>query len=189
MYIGHHMNDICDLLSLNRWGDLSANQGGFIAGHRPDIAPSAYDVSINKPLKSELLPELVRFSDPVPEDLVRALFGLCNGAVIARTKLVVFGVLDATGGGNDVHIPMDINVPNIYERPSSLGKEPLILAKSSEIDEATGAKVKLFHYADKTGKISVSSAECFLKPVRTYSDVKMWLCSEFEIAVSGLALK
>ncbi len=183
------MNDIYDLLSLNRWGDLSAKQGGFIAGHQPDIAPSAYDVSINKPLKSELIPELIRFSEPVPKDLVLALFGLCNGAVIARTELIVFGVLDATGGGDDVHIPMDINVPNIYERPSGLGKEPLILANSSEVDEASGAKVKMFHYADKTGKISVSSVECILKPVRTYGDVKMWLCSEFEIAVSGLVPK
>ncbi|MBE1294575.1 MAG: hypothetical protein GJ677_18990 [Rhodobacteraceae bacterium] len=179
------MTDIFELLSLDRWSDVKSDQGGYTAGHRPDVAPSAFDVSINKPLKPELIPELLKFSEPVPKELVLTLFGLCNGAVIARTKLTIFGVLDATGGGNDAHIPMDINVPNIYGRPEGLGSEPLILAKSSEVDASSGAKIKLFHYADETGKIFVSSADRIMKPVRIYNDVQTWLRSEFEIAVSG----
>ncbi|TLP61573.1 hypothetical protein FEE96_15160 [Parasedimentitalea maritima] len=179
------MTEIRTLLNLDRWTDLNCSAGGFTALGRPDIAPRAVDISVNKPLDPTNLKELVKFARPVPRAPIEELFGLCNGVMVGRYVFNVFGVLDKTGGGGHAHIPLDTNVPNLYGRPEELDEELLILAKSTEITAPSGKSSNFFHFIDTFGKISVSDSENLLKPVRTFDDVTKWLCSEFERAVSG----
>ncbi len=174
------------MLNLDRWRDLRCTDKGCIAIYRPDIAPSAYDISINKPLRVDLVPKLMAFAPAIPRNAIETLFGLCNGMVVGRTKFALFGVLDEIGGGDHAHIPFDINIPNFYERPAVLGDEALILAHSRAKSAVTGVSLKFCHYIDREGVVSVASYDNLLSPERWYGNVTEWLYHEFEVAVAAL---
>ncbi|WP_422051417.1 hypothetical protein [Shimia sp.] len=84
------------------------------------------------------MPKLMAFAPAIPRDAIEALFGLCNGIVVGRTKFALFGVLDEIGGGDHAHISFDFNILNFYERPAVLGDELLILADSRAKSAVTG---------------------------------------------------
>ncbi|MBO6898624.1 MAG: hypothetical protein JJ868_14725 [Shimia sp.] len=137
-------------------------------------------------MSADLIAEVAQFARLVPKEAIEALFGLTNGVMVARNKFNMFGVLGKRGGGEYAHLPLNINLPNVYERPAELQEGALILAHSSENDNASGHICKYCHYVDGTGVISVPDYNDLSAPVRCYDDVSNWLCSEFETALSSL---
>lgn len=183
LYLGREwMKSIRDVLQLDRWPDLVVGPNGYAAKRRPDIAPFAYELVINNPLRAETLEKVVNYAGKADRELTRRLFSLCNGIRIGATKLAVYGVLaQIDRGWRDVaqHPPLDINVPNIYERPTGWPEDYLIVGSSTE----DGGKKKMFHAISSDARIVIAAKESASSVVREYDTVERWLASEVDRAI------
>jgi hypothetical protein len=177
--------DIKELLNLNQFPDLVESSGGYAAKRRPDIAPFAYEIKVNKPLKAVTVQKVLDYSGGADENLVRELFGLCNGMRIGATKFGVYGVLGQIDRGSvdfTFHSPLDINVPNVFERPESWPESYLIVGFSTEFNDTQSSQDR-FHSITPTGKLIVSMASDHKNVFREYFSISSWLASEVQRAL------
>lgn len=179
------MKSIREILKLDRWPDLIVGPNGFAAKRRTDIAPLAYEIVINSPLRAEAVEKVVNYAGSADARLTRNLFSLCNGIRIGATKFAVYGVLaQIDRGSGDVasHPPLDINVPNIYGRPKSWPEDYLIVGSSTERG-AFGSDSELVHAITPDGRIVVAEETDASIVRREYGSVDDWLAAEVDRAI------
>lgn len=177
--------EIRHLLELDRWPDLIVGPNGYAAKRRPDVAPFAYEVKINKPLGAEVLEKIVAFANGADPIMTRRLYSLCNGIRIGATKFGVYGVLgqiDRTSKDDAFHPPLDINVPNLYGKPDGWPDDHLIVGFSTEPVES-GARQERTHAITPYGSVVVTKTDNAMERYREYSSVEAWLISEIDRAL------
>lgn len=177
-------DEIRRILKLDIWPDFFADPTAFAAKRRPDIAPLAYEISVNKPLGGNTLDKIVGFANGADAALTRRLYSLCNGIRIGATKFGVYGVVGQIDRGSDAgaaHPPLNINIPNIYERPADWPDDHLIVGFSREPDNSE----RLIHAITPNGSIIVAGKGNHLAPYRTYFSVESWLQAEVERALAN----
>lgn len=176
------MKSIRDVLKLDRWPDLVVGPNGYAAKRRIDVAPLAYEIVINNPLRAETMEKVVNYAGKADRELTRRLFSLCNGIRIGATKFAVYGVLaQIDRGSGDVagHPPLDINVPNIYGRPAGWPEDYLIVGSSTE----NSGKMKMFHAITPNTRIIVAEKGNASAVLREYDTVEQWLAAEVDRAI------
>ena len=89
------MRNIREVLKLDQWPDLVAGPNGYAAKRRPDIAPFAYELKVNKPVDDSTLQTILEFAAGADPELTKELFSLCNGVRVGATKFGVYGVIGA----------------------------------------------------------------------------------------------
>jgi hypothetical protein len=174
------MPSVRSILNLDQWPDLVVGSNGFAAKRRVDIAPMAYEISINTPLRAEMIEKAVEFAGKADAGLTRDLFSLCNGVRVGATKFAVFGVLgqiDRTPDEVTGHPPLNINVPNIYGRPNGWPEDCLIVGSSNE------AGLKLLHAITPVGRIIVARKDDVSSVLRDFGSVQSWLAAEVDRAI------
>ncbi len=181
-------NEICRILDLNKWADLIVGVNGYAAKRRPDIAPFAYEILVNKPLREQIVEKVVEFAGGADVNLARSLFGLCNGIRVGATKFGVYGVLgqiDRTSSDLAFHPPLDINIPNIYGRPEGWPEQYLIVGFSEEVFEAS-VNQKMIHAITPQGTILIAPKDDSSAVCREYSSIESWLSSEVQRAIDDV---
>ena len=179
------MRDIRHILNLDQWPDLVAGPNGYAAKRRTDIAPLAYEILVNRPLRPEMIDKMVDFAGGADVSLVRELFSLCNGVRIGATKFAVYGVLgqiDRESSDVASHPPLDINIPNIYGRPGGWPDEYLMVGSSRESRQNQKGQ-KLVHAITPDGRIVVAGEEGASNALREYKSAKEWLAAEVDCAL------
>jgi hypothetical protein len=172
------MVSIREVLELDRWPDLVVHTYGFEARHRPDIAPLAYDISINNPPRAETIEKIVSYAGNADKLLTRDLFSLCNGLRVGATRFSVYGI-----PVQGVRFPpLDIDIPNIYGRVASWSEDDLIVGTSTE--GTRSAAMKMMHAITPDGRIVVALESDASVVHREYARVRDWLAAEVERAVS-----
>lgn len=177
------MTEICNLLELRILPDYLEIPGGWFAVKQLRLGLERRWVSVNDPVDARHHAKLLTFAEPVPSKTVLDLFELTNGVSVASNKFVTFGVLDEKGGADFASIPLDINVPNVYERPSTISNAALIVGAGVNHHTDKASLQEVVHYMDEHGSIHVSPEDdCNCKLV-SYVTVEDWLKQEFYLAV------
>jgi hypothetical protein len=174
---GQMMNMI-ELLKLQRFPDLARLRDGYVAVHLPDVGDFAFKIGINDPLTSESIEKIVDFGAGADPDMIRQLYGLCNGLRVA--KFGVYGLLSGPWGWMQ---PGDINVPNCYGRPTGFPEDYLIVGTHQDKD-AAGKTLKRTHCITGDGQIVVIDLENHETVLREYGSVEDWLRAEAERALA-----
>lgn len=169
---------IVELLKLKQWPDLARLRDGYVATHLPEVADFAFKIVINDPLASESIEKIVDFGAGADPDMIRRLYGLCNGLWVA--KFAVYGLLSGPWG---LMQPWDINVPNCYGRPAGFPEDYLIVGACYEKDENRKTR-DLSHCFTGDGRIVVIDLENHETVLREYRSVKDWLRTEAERALA-----
>lgn len=172
-----------ELLELRRFSDFLEASGGVSAVVQERLGIKRRWVSVNAPMNSKYFGELVEFAKPVPGEIVLELLKLTNGVRVASNKFVTYGVLDEKGGADFVSIPLDINVPNVYERPITLSQSALIIGGGVNNHESAISTQEVVHYLDEKGTIHVCSVENCKTDLASYASVTDWLVEEFGLAI------
>jgi hypothetical protein len=177
--------DIKKILDLEDFSDLEVSTNGVAAKRRPDIAPFAYEIVVNRPASEETLLRLQDYAAGADASMVRDLYCLCNGLRVGATKFAVYGVLTQGGNVSDDIIfgpPLDINIPNIYARPKTFPDGYLIVGSSKEIDPR-GKELKALHSITPDATLVVTNEDDHLAVFRRYYSVEEWLVCEVRRAV------
>lgn len=177
------MSEIIELLELRKLPDFLQASGGVSAVLQERLGLKRRWVSVNAPMNSKYFGELVEFATPVPGEIVLELLKLTNGARVASNKFVTYGVLDEKGGADFVSTPLDINVPNVYERPISLDQSALIIGGGVNNHESVLSTQEVVHYMDEQGTTHVCSIEDCKTDLASYTSVTDWLVEEFDLAI------
>lgn len=178
---------IREILELDRWPDLLVGPNGYAAKRRPDIAPFAYEILVNKPLEGLPLKKIYDFAGAADKRLTKNLFECCNGIRIGATKFAVFGVVDKINRTLDdraYHPPLDINIPNIYGRPASWPEDYLIVGSSTEGYDDVDIR-EMTHAITPAGSIIVACEGDYLSVNRSYFEVDEWLSKEVDRALAN----
>lgn len=181
-------NDIQEVLHLDQWVDLIVGPNGYAAKRRPDIAPFAYEIMVNKPLGGKIIQSILEFAGDADSNLTRRLYSLCNGIRIGANKFGVYGVLgqiDRTSGDLAFHSPLDINIPNIYGRPKGWPESYLIVGFSGEASQDNTFK-EMVHAIAPQGTIIVAATHDHLIVYRKYYSIEDWLSSEVQRALDDV---
>lgn len=176
---------VVSILELDQYPDFYCNKYGCMAKRRPDVAPFAFEITLNAPLDSATLREIMAYAKGACQDLVRDLYSVCNGLRVGATKFTVYGVnseLPRDDFDAVQFMPIDINRANIYGRPETYPENCLIIGSSSEISD-NGAKLECYHSIENRSIIRVSLKEDFNTILRQYGDVEDWLKSETKRAI------
>lgn len=183
------MMEIVELLGLRELPDFHQTEGGCIAVRRPDVAPLAYEVTVNAPVQASTLEKLVEYGQGASASMIRRLYGLCNGMKVGFGGFDVYGIpggqMDRSDVQKAVHIPFDINDPNIYGRPKDIPDDALIVASGNGLRGSGSETSDPYHIITPDDRIVVATAGRFEVPERTYSTVDAWLVAEFHAALSG----
>lgn len=158
---------------------------GIIAMPRPEVARSAFEVTINAPLNGEQIDEIVRFGQKSSETLIRELYGCCNGLNIGATKFFIYGMrIEPTGSHPyaNRNIPFDLNTPNLWERMIELEDTSLIIAKSTQYEGES--HTTFVHTIDANDKISTRQIDDIAKIITSYDSLEVWLKKELHAAMS-----
>jgi hypothetical protein len=173
------MMNMIELLKLQRFPDLARLRDGYVAVHLPDVGDFAFKIGINDPLTSESIEKIVDFGAGADPDMIRQLYGLCNGLWVA--KFAVYGLRSGPWGRGQ---PWDINVPNYFERPVKLPEDYLIVGACYEKDKERKT-LDLSHCITGDGRIVVIDLEHHETVLREYHSVEDWLRAEAERALTG----
>lgn len=182
------MSGIRALLNLDRWPDLEVASQGFAAKRRLDIAPRAFEINVNLPPSRETIEKIGEYAGKADSKTTKSLFKLCNGVRVGATKFGVFGVLrkiEREPGSLGGHSPLDINIPNVHERPQGWPEDVLIVAFSTE-DRCEAKGVRHYHAITTDGRIIVAPENKPQAVVREYTSVDDWLVSEVDRALKDV---
>lgn len=101
MLLRLHLPDIKKVFGLEEVADLVVSTNGFAAKRRPDIAPFAYEIVVNRPAKEETVRRFQDYAGGADTSMVRDLFSLCNGLRVGATKFGFYGILTQYGNASD----------------------------------------------------------------------------------------
>lgn len=176
------MSEIVRMLDLNRWNDLRAVNDVLFAKHRNDLSPPRSEVRVSRPLTKLEATDALETALPSYKDSVQRLLSLFNGLRVENTNFVVYSYLTEKLPGNSVRL--DIVVPNVYERPSFISNDDLIVG-TSNAKKRKEQSAKVFHVFSASGEIYLKRADEPEKIFRSYASVDKWIVTEFERALSG----
>jgi len=175
------MYQIRELLDLDQWPDLEASVSGFQARKRVDVAPLAYEIKINAPLEGHFLNEVVKFALPALPETTRKIYSLCNGCNIGASKFFIYGNSFERISDRLVYQPYDLQNANLYDRPSHIDPDLLIVGGSQEF--TSGEEVLRHHHTlDGMGRIRIVDSSKLA--VREYETVEEWLQTEVSRALA-----
>ena len=182
MWAMRNMFKIRTLLELDQWPDLEASSSGFSARKRIDIAPLAYEIKINAPLEGEFLNKVVKFGLPAKPEATRKIYSLCNGCNIGASKFFVYGnsferILERIN-----YPPFDLQNANLYDRPSHIDPDALIVGGSKGISGSSEVQ-KYHHTLDSSG--CIRAVDDSKNVVREYEVVEDWLQAEVSLALAN----
>lgn len=174
------MEEITQLLDLERWGPIEEVNSVIYAKFREDLQPPRSDIAVSRPLPTDWLEKTVTFAKPASETSVRRLFSLCNGLRVGATRFATYAVLTDEYPGTGTRL--DINVPNIYERPDFISEKDLIVGFGYLKQSAAFSEVS--HVISESGDIYLVNHDSPTEVFRSYECVDDWLVSEFNHAAS-----
>jgi hypothetical protein len=176
------MDQIRKLLDLDQWPDLEASMSGFQARKRVDIAPFAYEIQINAPLEGHFLNEVVKFALPALPEATRKIYSLCNGCNIGASKFFIYGNAFERISDRLRYQPYDLQNANLYDRPSHIDPDYLIIGGSKESSCDDDEALSHHHTLDCFGWIRVMGNSKLA--VREYETVEEWLQTEASRALA-----
>lgn len=169
--------DILETLKLGNHPDLSRWGDGYVAMYCLREGGVAYDIAVNDPLDTRSVEKIVDFGGGADPALIRCLYQLCNGLWVAD-----FGVYGLPSGPWGWQQPWDINVPNCFERPSSMPDDYLIVGTSFDHDGPDHI-LEMYHCITGDSRLAVVNKHNPSNIIRDYRSIYAWLTQEAERAL------
>jgi hypothetical protein len=172
---------IIDLLRLERWGDAFILNGVLYANLPPDGTLSDTEVSISEPLSENWRRKIETYAEPIEKEKINCLYSLCNGLRVGSRYFGLYAFITPDSHGSATRL--NIDVPNIHERPKFIPPEDLIVG-FSEGERTEEGTLRFYHVISARGQVY---AICRNRPdrlLREYQDITQWLTAEFELAIS-----
>ncbi len=174
---------LIEKLKLFERPDLVRTESGYLADHRPEIAPLAYSIKVNNGLPDHEIDLIIAISRGAHEPTVRELYRNFNGLDFGMSKFTIYGLvvqLDRSDFHNIQNIPYNIETIQTYGRPEYAPELGCIFATS----KSEGRK-KHFHLIDSEGAILAGEFHENSYVAEVYEELDEWLFAYADWSISA----